>query len=236
MTYIANSSEQQVREYFRFLQNQERLRAGEIINSMPATYLEDYLEKISHKNLFLDVIGFDDDRAEFEKIFYSIIGLFDNKISFGTTDKTIQNYAAKAVSPTQGLKRTERMVEQINAITALGTNVLYNTRKRYLKYLLLLSGFGYVDFRESTVEKLQALGNIDNNLSAFFSAKANVVEETYQGYSEEVIEELRYIALLTKGGHSLSRVDNRMSILAYYVNNPNEKTNASGIKLVEIHS
>ena len=44
---------------------------------------------------------------------------------------------------------------------------------------------------------------------------------------------MRYIALLTKGGHSLSRVENRMQILAYYVNSKDIKTTPSGIKLIE---
>ena len=60
--------------------------------------------------------------------------------------------------------------------------------------------------------KLKTLKNIDDKLSVFFSAKANVIEEEYKGYSEAVIEEMRLIALLTKGGHSLSRVENRMKI------------------------
>lgn len=234
MTYIANATDKQVREYFRFLQNQERLRAGEIINSMPATNLENFLESITHKNLFLDKIGFSDNRAEFDKIFYSIIGLFDLKISFGTTDKTIQGYAAKADTPSNGLERTNRMVEQINAIISVDNVALSNTRKRFLKYLLLLAGLGYVDFSNSTMEKLKCLKEIDDKLSVFFSAKANVIEEEYKGYSKEVIEEMRYIALLTKGGHSLSRVENRMQILAYYVNNAlNTKTQPSSIKLIE---
>lgn len=233
MTYIANATDSQVREYFRFLQNQERLRAGEIINSMPATNLEKFLERITHKNLFLDKIGFCDNRSEFDKIFYSIIGLFDLKISFGTTDKTIQSYAAKADSPSIGLENTNRMVEQINSIIATDAISLSNTRKRFLKYFLLLSGLGYVDFSNSTMEKLTKLKNIDDKLSVFFSAKANVVEEEYIGYSEKVIEEMRYIALLTKGGHSLSRVKNRMSILAYYVNESNTITIPSGISLVD---
>ena len=233
MTYIADSTEQQVREYFRFLQNQERLRAGEIINSMPATNLESFLESISHKNLFLDIIGFSDDRAEFDKVFYSLIGLFDNKISFGTTDKTIQNYAAKADIPTIGLERTNKMVEQINAVIKLGNNVLNNVRKRYLKFFLLLSGLGYVDFSKDTVEKLSCLKKIDDKLSVFFSAKSNVIENEYKGYSDEVIEEMRYIALLTKGGHSIYRVENRMNILAYYVNNNFPTDISSRIKLIE---
>lgn len=233
MTYIADSTEQQVREYFRFLQNQERLRAGEIINSMPATNLESFLESISHKNLFLDIIGFSDDRAEFDKVFYSLIGLFDNKISFGTTDKTIQNYAAKADIPTIGLERTNKMVEQINAVIKLGNNVLNNVRKRYLKFFLLLSGLGYVDFSIDTIEKLSCLKRIDDKLSVFFSAKSNVIENEYKGYIDEVIEEMRYIALLTKGGHSIYRVENRMNILAYYVNNNFPADISSHIKLIE---
>lgn len=233
MTYIADASDQQVREYFRFLQNQERLRAGEIINSMPATNLEQYLEGIENKNLFLDIIGFSDNRAEFEKIFYSIVGLFDMKLSFGTTDKTIQGYAAKADVLTDGLERTNRMVEQINAILQVEKPILDNTRKRFLKYLLLLSGLGYVDFSTDTEKKLIALKIIDDRLSVFFSAKANVVEEKYVGFSQSVIDEMRLIALLTKGGHSLARVENRMKILAYYVNMFEQKTHSSGVKLIE---
>ena len=233
MTYIADATDQQVREYFRFLQNQERLRAGEIINSMPATNLEVFLDNISHKNMFLDIIGFSDDRAEFDKIFYSIIGLFDSKISFGTTDKTIQSYAAKAETPTIGLDKVNTMVEQINSIISVGNSVLTATRKRFLKYLLLLSGLKLVDFSTDTVLKLKTLKNIDDKLSVFFSAKANVIEEEYKGYSEAVIEEMRLIALLTKGGHSLSRVENRMRILAYYINNEGNKTIPSQVKLIE---
>jgi hypothetical protein len=233
MTYIANSSDSQVREYFRFLQNQERLRAGEIISSMPATNLEEILEKIESKTKFLSVIGFEDNRAEFEKIFYGTIGLLDEKISFGTTDKTIQAYAAIADTPTTGLNQVRKLVEQINIISKVDKPIITNTRKRFLKYLLLLCSFDLVDFSTYTEAKLIELKRIDDKLSVFFSAKANVVETAYNGYSSEVIEEMRLIALITKGGHSLPRVKNRMEILAYYLNNPNEKTVPSRIKPIE---
>lgn len=233
MTYIADSSDSQIREYFRFLQNQERLRAGEIINSMPPTNLEAYLSKIVDKDKFLDIIGFSDNRGEFDKVFYSIIGLFDLKISFGTTDKTIQNYAVAATSPTTGLKRTNAMIEQINGISELDCLVINNSRKRFLKHLLLLTGLEYVDFTTDTINKLKELKSIDDKLSVFFSAKPNVIEDEFQGYNKDIIEDFRYIALLTKGGHSLSRVENRMQILAYYINHPQETKKASRIKLIE---
>ena len=134
---------------------------------------------------------------------------------------------------TDGLERTNRMVEQINAILQVEKPILDNTRKRFLKYLLLLSGLGYVDFSTDTEKKLIALKIIDDRLSVFFSAKANVVEEKYVGFSQPVIDEMRLIALLTKGGHSLARVENRMKILAYYVNMFEQKTHSSGVKLIE---
>lgn len=233
MTYIANASDVQIREYFRFLQNQERLRAGEIINSMPATNLEEFMDKILDKDVFLKVIGFTDGRGEFDKIFYSMVGLFDEKLTFGTTDKLIQGYAGKADKPSVGLKRIKAMLYQVNKISEVSEAIIRSSRKRYLKYLLLLSGLEYVDFGRATIDKLRTLKEIDDKLSVFFSAKANVIENEFAGYSGEVIEEFRYIALLTKGGHSLARVENRMQILAYYVNNPREKRKPSGVKLIE---
>ena len=49
-------------------------------------------------------------------------------------------------------------------------------------------------------------------------------------YSDPVIEEYRLLALISKGGHSLKRVQNRMEILAYYVNDFSNQTKPSGIQ------
>ena len=38
VTSISDATDEQVSEYFRFVQNQERLRAGEILNSLPEDY------------------------------------------------------------------------------------------------------------------------------------------------------------------------------------------------------
>ena len=42
--------------------------------------------------------------------------------------------------------------------------------------------------------------------------------------------EHRLLALISKGGHSLKRVQNRMEILAYYVNDFSNQTKPSGIQ------
>lgn len=52
----------------------------------------------------------------------------------------------------------------------------------------------------------------------------------FHGYSEDVIEEYRLLALISKSGHSFNRVKNRMEILAYYINDFDNKIRPSGIK------
>ena len=89
---IQRSSDEAVAQYFRFIQNQERLRAGEIINAIPNSPVSVYLDKINNREQFLKVIGWNEERKEFEKIFYSMIGIFDKKLLLGTTDKNIIDY------------------------------------------------------------------------------------------------------------------------------------------------
>lgn len=233
VTYIANATDVQIREYFRFLQNQERLRAGEIIKSMPATNLECYLNNITDKDKFMDIIGFSDNRAEFDKVFYSVIGLVDGKISFGVTDKNIQQYCADADIPTDGLSCVKLMVEQINHICNEDRVLISLSRKRYLKFLLILTALGYVNFENETEKKLKNLKDIDDMLVVYFSAKLNAVEDQFIGYNSKTIEDLRNIALITKGAHPLSRVKNRMAILAYFVNNGISKESYCSIQVTD---
>ena len=87
-----------------------------------------------------------------------------------------------------------------------------------------------MDFSKDTKKKLKALDSINQKLSAFSSAKADSVDQMFHGYSPAVIEEYRLLALISKGGHTLKRVRNRMEILAYYVNDFSNKTEPSGIQ------
>ncbi len=235
LSSISNANNEQIQEYFRFLQNQERLRAGEIINSFPSTPLELYLYKITDKYKLLDIINFLDNRKEFDKIFYSLLGLFDLKISFGTTDKIIQDYVVNTKGFTNSNNKIllNSMIDQLNFIATTELAIQKKTRKRFLKYLLLLSAFNFVDFKIDTYNKLKTLSEIDDLLSVFFSAKVNAEEKTFEEYSKNCVEEFRLIALLTKGGHSITRVKNRMEMLAYYINNINEKTYPSKIIPIE---
>ena len=101
-----------------------------------------------------------------------------------------------------------------------------------MKFLLLLSAFGLVNFRRNAKEKLKALESVDGKLSSFGSAKAGQLKLTFSGYSDAVIEEYRLLFLISSHRQPFNRVKNRMEILAYYINDFQNKTIPSGIKPV----
>ena len=217
VTSISNADDNQVTEYFRFVQNQERLKAGEILNAMPESILEKYVDRIVNKEKLLKILNFRDNRMEFEKVFYSIIGLFDQKINFGVTDNVIKNYVSNKSEDLdeKTAKLVNQMVDGLNYILDNENKITINVpmNKRGLKLLLLLLGFNYIDLCNIEIS-IKKLYKINEKLSAFNSAKKNIVEETFKEYSEEDIEEFRNIALITKGAHPYDRVKERVKILS----------------------
>lgn len=179
------------------------------------------------------MIGFDNERKEFDKLFYNIIGVLDNKVSLGTPDNIIKKYVTTEEKITKGQKEVDNLLFQINEITRKSNQkqILNGVKKRYVKFLMLLMGFGFIDFTIDTEDKLKALEKLDNKLSVFFSSKPDVVINEFENYSNDVIEEFRAIALISKGAQTLERVKNRMEILAYYVENVEERELASGIQI-----
>ena len=124
------------------------------------------------------------------------------------------------------------MIEQLNIICddrSIPSNYI-TCNARAMKFLLLLTSLKLTDFSQDTKKKLKALDAINKKLSAFSSAKADSILDTFHGYSDEVIEEYRLLALISKGAHSFRRVKNRMEILAYYVNDFSNQTKPSGIQ------
>ena len=233
ITNITNATDEEIAEYFRYLQNQERLRAGEIINSVPTTKLDKYLNAIEDKDLLLSKLSFSNTRKQFDRIFYSILGLEDGQIGFGVMDKDVMAFVSECKELNdETIVSAERLIAQLNLICSDDTiPVNYiSCNARSIKFLLLLTSLGLVDLSTGRKKKLKALDAINKKLSSFSSAKADSVSATFYGYSEPVIEEYRLLALISKGGHSLKRVQNRMQILAYYVNDFTNQTRPSGIQ------
>ncbi len=233
ITNITNATDNEISEYFRYLQNQERLRAGEIINSVPETKLEKYLESINDRDKLLKKLSFSNNRKQFDRVFYSILGLKDGQIGFGVMDKDVMKFVSECEylqDETQAA--VKHLIQQLNLICdndSIPINYI-SCNARAMKFLLLIIILNLVDFSENAKEKLSALDSINKKLSSFSSAKADSISIMFHGYSDAVIEEYRLLALISKGGHSFKRVENRMQILAYYINHGDNKQEASGIR------
>ena len=207
ISYISNATTQQISEYFRFLQNQEALRAGEILKSFPHTYLEKYLNEISDKMKLLEVLNYQDRRLEFDKLFYSIIGLFDRQIPFGSQDKNIKKYVFdKQDKLSENVEiYVYNMINNLNKIIELDEyrNNFIPTN-RYLKLLLLLAAFNQIDFSNS-INILTKLQYIDKRLAKFSSVYENALLTAFKD-NKDLIEEYRKYAEICVRTHSLEKV------------------------------
>lgn len=232
ITNITNATDEEIAEYFRYLQNQERLRAGELLNSVPDTELEKYLKMINDKESLLSKLSFQNKRKQFDRVFYSVLGLLDGQIGFGVTDKDVMKFLVGCGDLNEEtIQKALKLIDTLNKISKY-TNIPVNYvdyNARAMKFFVLLIVLDLVDFTIDCKQKLKALDAINIKLSAFSSAKADSVQSAFAGYSEEVIEEYRLLALISKGGHSYNRVKNRMQILEYYVNNFDNKIQPSGV-------
>lgn len=216
---ISYSSEEEISEYFRFLQNQEVLRAGEIINSIPETHLQKYLDKVQNIDKLMDILGYSNNRKEFDKLFYSIIGLYDKQINFGTTNKCIKEYVFNKKTDLEGdaLTQTLKMINNLNKV--LNVECKFKANKRFIKMLLLLAGFEAIDFNDNLDIKLKKLDKINNMLSSFNSAERDIVNKTFVGFSDKEIEEYRLIALFNKGAQTYRITQERIFSLADKIHN-----------------
>lgn len=214
LTYISHHDDNVIAEFFRFVQNQERLRAGEIINSIPDSPLEKYLQPVNVETI-LKKLNWEDKRKEFDKLFYSAIGILDEKLPMGGKDAEIIEYVKNA-SDISGktLERTELLIHQLTAISNSNVSFSKGINKRYIKFMFMLASYGLIDFSVDTKNKLEKLQAINEKLSAFSSAKADALKNEFRGYSDEEIEKYRLIALISRGSQKFSIIEERMKILA----------------------
>ena len=214
ISYISNATTKQISEYFRFLQNQEALRAGEIMKSFPHTFLEKYLDKISDKQKLLKVLNYEDKRLEFDKLFYSIIGLFDRQIPFGSQDKNIKKYVFEKQTELNSdvEKYVDNMVNNLNKIVEIDnyTNNFIPT-KRYLKLLLLLTAYNNINFDDAQ-SILIKLGYIDKRLAKFSSIYENSLLSAFNN-NTDLINEYRKYAEICVRTHNLDKVTETIAML-----------------------
>ncbi len=91
---IRNVSDPDIRSYFIKVQNQEKLKSGEIIRSLPQNELVRKINKLEIDN-FSHSLNFDNKRNEMEKLIAMFHGVHENKIPLNASSTRIIAYTIK---------------------------------------------------------------------------------------------------------------------------------------------
>ncbi len=96
---ITNSDKENIHNFFRVLQIQERLKAGEIINSLIDNEVVKTIREYKNIETNLEKIEFKNKRQDFQKYLVLFHGILSEKIKLGVSDKIIIQYAEKKMKP-----------------------------------------------------------------------------------------------------------------------------------------
>ncbi len=168
----------QIRDYFKVLQNQEKLRAGEIINALPENPMSVYFDQVPTEDL-LDKLnctnGFR--RAELEKVYYSVLGVWFDKLQLNTADKTVISFVENLSTLTdEEVEDIKRLNEGIRAIASIPQHIEGRATKRTMKLLfgMALQAPGYLN-SGNTLSKVTRICELSARLAAFNTSDAEDV-------------------------------------------------------------
>ena len=88
--------------------------------------------------------------------FYAAIGIFDEKLPLGGVDSDIIEYVKNSAGIAgRALERTNLLITQLQALSKDETwNFSSGINKRFVKFLCMLCGYGYVDFSKNSQRKV----------------------------------------------------------------------------------
>lgn len=181
---IQSADSFQIREYFKVLQNQEKLRAGEIINSLPDNVFYDYFHDINYE--FLTKINYENlKRADLEKIYYAVIGVKLGIIQLNCPDKQIIEFIEKKLQVTDSEKIIlEKYNNNLKYILNMNENIIQSgLNKRTLKYILGMAISIENYFAEETFQKVNHIVTLSKKLAAFNTSMSD--DESFEKYFGE---------------------------------------------------
>ena len=231
---IHNSSEEDIRAYFLRIQNQEKLKAGEIINAIDSNVLEKILKEIKDPNTnhikIKSDLGFNSDRNEFEKIYYSMIAILEGKLSLGAKDDQIVKYVEEIDKRAQEFEENtdlKALIANINSnlkdISDL--NIKEHIGRTNLKFLIFLAAKNFYGLKSkySIKDIMQGFVDVCSRFKAFHSydTRSEKLETAFQEFSDidkETLDMLKkdyeQISMLRKGSHRLDKFEKRMQKLS----------------------
>lgn len=184
-----------VAEYFRLVQNQDKLRAGEIATAFPNSKFDQILRDIDKDiiNLAENKWHFEWKRKEFQKLYITVIGCAANQIALGGQDKEVIKFLSKNIHDLSSLGEINRRIKDFKEYlnnylesTSLSIN-LGKSWKRFIKIFLILFFVWERDLNDAQIQQLTVLNEM---LAVIASDKYN--EETKKTKWNEIFNELEF--------------------------------------------
>lgn len=196
ITTIRNATIDQIRNYFVLVQNAEKLKGGQVINSIPDNRITNFLTANEY-NFLAEKLNFPNKKDDLLKFIVQYHGLFTGKLALGVSDSKIINYASKFsdLDPVFEM-RTRDLFDRLLKSNAKREKM----SKSVLKLLLAEIYFGDA-WKEVDIDKV--ILNIENLL--MHSKK--IFGANIMNVSDINGNELNKMALLIRGTHSLQKVE-----------------------------
>lgn len=223
---IRYATERDIRDYFQRIQLQEKLKAGEIINAIDSNVLENIMSQINNLDDLKKKLGFAlDKRREFEKVYYSLIGIIEGKFTLGVLDKKIIKYAEEIderseefYANTELQNKITKINNNFNEISQLDINL--ELGRSDLKFLIFQCSNDFYGLKQTygLSDILKAFGIVCNRFKAFYSYRPD--EEVKKDYfpneilgNTNLMKQYQLVSTLRKSSHKIESFEEKMRLM-----------------------
>lgn len=191
ITTITDKNSRNISEYFKYVQNQESLKAGEIINSIYIynSDLNDLIARIIDKRYFLEFLNIAEKRHEFDKNFINIIGVLNNKLKLNAASNLIVDYASDFKQDGNINNHIELLISNINnlciEVNERETRIsIKNGNIRILKLTLIYFSFNKLTNLNDLKKMIEYIENQVKSKNEFILDNISFIESRTRSFEE----------------------------------------------------
>ncbi|MCK5867598.1 MAG: DUF262 domain-containing protein [Mycoplasmataceae bacterium] len=188
-----DGTDEEIKNYFNMIQQQEEVKAGEIISNMPFEIYDDLKEYFDDSDEFLKYMGFNNKRGNFLKLLLSNFGIKNKIFSLGATDDEVIKFAKdmnKAFKENKKFKEITKdhfkndikhsfiFLKRIDKSLEIGKGKL-----RFLRLFLLITNL----IKENSFINIEFLALINTQLSIVNNKDILVDDEKRSAFIEKLI-------------------------------------------------
>lgn len=209
-------TEKEISDYFVVLQNQEKLKAGEIINAFNGKDLYQIFHKENFIKKFVEIFNFEDLRQDLIKFLAFIILINQDKISLGDSDKKLINKMKDF--DIKNLNKDINFFEKIKKLSREVNNITINkdifkdekSSKNALKIFLLSYFFSNSNYYNNLnlIEKMKISRKIAKETKQFKSMNESKKNELSNNKYWKNIEKIEKILVRSHNKKEIIKVIN----------------------------